>query len=121
MSSKWITVGSTLPNQTHWYDQVEVSKRRTANEATLLSAWRWWLPPAVVSLILILIFVDPFVGDWDALDYTVNALRGYPSSMALGRGFFLFFNHALYVLAHTIFGLAPERAFLVFKYAVVVQ
>jgi len=87
----------------------------------LLSAWRWWLPPAAVSLILILAFVDPFVGDWDALDYTVNALRGYPSSMALGRSLFIFYNHALYILAHTFFGLSPERAYLVFKYAVVAQ
>ena len=100
---------------------MEFSKRRTANESTLLSAWRWWLPPAAVSLILILAFVDPFVGDWDALDYTVNALRGYPSSMALGRSLFIFYNHALYVLAHTFFGLSPERAYLVFKYAVVAQ
>ena len=97
------------------------SKRSTANETTLLSAWRWWLPGAAVSVILILVFVDPFVGDWDALDYTVNAVRGYPSSMALGRSLFIFYNHALYYLAHTAFGLPAERAYLVFKYAVVVQ
>ena len=87
----------------------------------LLAAWRWWLPPAAVSLILILLFVDPFIGDWDALEYTVSALRGYPSSMALGRSLFIFYNHALYVAAHALFGLSPQRAYLLFKYAVVVQ
>jgi len=87
----------------------------------LLSAWRWWLPPAALSLILILVFVDPFIGDWDALEYTVSALRGLPSSMALGRNLFIFYNHALYVVAHAVFDLSPERAYLLFKYTVVVQ
>lgn len=96
-------------------------KKRTGNGPTLLSAWRWWLPPAVVSLILILVFVDPFIGDWDALEYTVSALRGYPSSMALGRSLFIFYNHALYVVAHAVFDLPPQRAYLLFKYAVVAQ
>jgi hypothetical protein len=87
----------------------------------LLSAGRWWLLPAALSLILILVFVDPFIGDWDALEYTVSALRGYPSSMALGRSLFIFYNHALYVVAHAVFGLTPERAYLLFKYTVVAQ
>src|SRR6266498_2627876 len=87
----------------------------------LLSAWRWWLPPAALSLILILVFVDPFIGDWDALEYTVSALRGSPSSMALGRNLFIFFNHALYVIAQAVFDLPPERAYLLFKYTVVAQ
>jgi hypothetical protein len=91
------------------------------NGKSLRSAWRWWLPPAVLSLILILVFVDPFIGDWDALEYTVNALRGYPSSMALGRNLFIFYNHALYVIAHAVFDLPPQRAYLLFKYAVVAQ
>jgi hypothetical protein len=86
-----------------------------------LSAWRWWLPPAIISLVVTLIFVDPFIGDWDALDYTVSALRGQPSSMALGRGLFIFYNHALYVVAHALFPLPPEHAYLLFKYAVVAQ
>src|SRR6266849_2457749 len=86
-----------------------------------MSAWRWWLPPAIVSLVLILTFVDPFIGDWDALEYTVSAVRGYPSSMALGRGLFIFYNHALYLAAHSIFNLSPQRAYLLFKYVVVVQ
>ena len=88
---------------------------------TLLSAWRWWLPPAAVALILILVFLDPFIGDWDAVEYTLSALRGYPSSMALGRSLFIFFNHGLYLVAHTVFGLRPQQAYLLFKYAVVAQ
>lgn len=87
----------------------------------LLAAWRWWLLPAIVFLILILVFVDPFIGDWDALEYTLSALRGYPSSMALGRNLFIFYNHALYVFAHAVFGLPPQRAYLLFKYTVVAQ
>jgi len=37
-------------------------------------------------------------GDWDALEYTLSALRGYPSLMALARSLFIFFNHELYVI-----------------------
>jgi 4-amino-4-deoxy-L-arabinose transferase-like glycosyltransferase len=75
----------------------------------------------VVSIVLILTFVDPFIGDWDGLDYTILSLRGSPSSMALGRGLFTFFNHAIYVLAHALFKVQPRDAYLIFKYAVVVQ
>ena len=66
-------------------------------------------------------FVDPFIGDWDGLDYTMLSLVGYPSSMALGRNLFIFENHALYKFAHLFFGVQPESAYLIFKYAVVVQ
>jgi hypothetical protein len=83
--------------------------------------WRWWLPPAAVALVLILIFVDPFIGDWDALEYTLSALHGLPSSMALGRSLFILFNHELYVIAHAVFHLQPQHAYLLFKYAVVAQ
>src|SRR5258708_5358693 len=95
--------------------------RTSANGPALLSAWRWWLPPAAIALVFILVFVDPFIGDWDALEYTLSALRGYPSSMALGRGLFIFFNHALYLVAHAVFHLQPQQAYLLFKYAVVAQ
>src|SRR6185503_3641426 len=87
----------------------------------LRGQWRWWLPPAAVALVLILVFVDPFIGDWDALEYTLSALRGYPSSMALGRNLFIFYNHALYLAAHATFDLQPPQAYLVFKYFVVAQ
>ena len=97
------------------------AKRQMTNGKSLLAEWPWWLAPAAISLILILVFVDPFIGDWDALEYTVSALRGYPSSMALGRSLFIFSNHGLYVLAHAVFNLPPQRAYLLFKYAVVAQ
>lgn len=86
-----------------------------------MAAWRWWLPPALLSLALALVFVDPFAGDWDALDYTTLALAGRPSSMIGGRMLFIFTNHALWRLAHALFGLRPEQAYLLFKYAVVLQ
>jgi hypothetical protein len=84
-------------------------------------AWAWWLPPAIVALILALLFVDPFIGDWDGIDYTMLSLAGYPSSMALGRNLFIFGNHGLYLIAHSLFNVQPEHAYLVFKYAVVAQ
>jgi hypothetical protein len=79
------------------------------------------LLPAVIALVLVLCFVDPFIGDWDGLDYTMLSLTGYPSSMALGRNLFIFSNHALFVAAHSLFHLQPENAYLLFKYAVVAQ
>jgi len=81
----------------------------------------FWLPPAVVGLFLALIYLNPFIGDWDGLDYTVASIRGEPSSMALGRALFTLTNHALYVIAHKAFGLSPEHAYLIFKFVVVVQ
>jgi len=95
--------------------------RTSANGPALFSEWRWWLPPAAIALVFILVFVDPFIGDWDALEYTLNALHGTPSSMALGRGLFIFFNHALYVFAHAVFHLQPRHAYLLFKHVVVAQ
>src|SRR5258708_29551902 len=83
--------------------------------------YRYWLPPALVGLALTFLFLNPFIGDWDGLDYTVFSLRGVPSSMALGRSLFTLFNHGLYTLAHAIFGVRPEQAYLLFKYAVVAQ
>ncbi|HEX9630618.1 MAG TPA: glycosyltransferase family 39 protein, partial [Pyrinomonadaceae bacterium] len=90
-------------------------------QTSFLKAWLWWSIPALLGLILVLWFVDPFIGDWDGLDYTMLSLAGYPSSMALGRSLFIFENHALYALAHHIFNVQPENAYLIFKYAVVVQ
>jgi hypothetical protein len=84
-------------------------------------AWRWWLPPVILALLFTLYFVDPFAGDWDALDYTVNAVAGVPSSMLFGRMLFIFTNHAAYRIAHALFGLQPDHAYLLFKYMVVVQ
>ncbi|HEX9919502.1 MAG TPA: glycosyltransferase family 39 protein, partial [Pyrinomonadaceae bacterium] len=84
-------------------------------------AWRWWLPPAILALLLTIFFRDPFAGDWDALDYTVNAVRGQPSSMLFGRMLFIFTNHAAYRVAHALFGLQAEHAYLLFKYMVIAQ
>src|SRR5438105_854654 len=94
---------------------------REGQAKACLKFWRWWLPPVALSLILTLIFVDPFIGDWDAFEYTLGALRGAPSSMAMGRSLFIFYNHALYLIGHALFGLPPQRAYLLFKYVVVAQ
>src|SRR5437667_993016 len=94
---------------------------RIASEKSFLRAYPFWLAPALVALVLTLIYLNPFIGDWDGLDYTVFSLRGEPSSMALGRSLFTLFNHGLYTLAHAIFGVPPEQAYLLFKYAVVAQ
>lgn len=79
------------------------------------------MPPAVIALALVLYFVDPFIGDWDGLDYTTLALEGYPSSMALGRNLFIFSNHFLYLASRALFDVQPDSAYLIFKYAVVAQ
>ena len=71
------------------------------------------MPPALVGLALVLYFVDPFIGDWDGMDYTMLSLAGYPSSMALGSNLFIFGNHALFVVAKTLFNLQPENAYLI--------
>src|SRR5829696_1419775 len=92
-----------------------------AGTVSFWRAWRWWLPPALIALALVLYFVDPFIGDWDGLDYTILSVEGYPSSMALGRNLFIFSNHALFVIARTLFQIQPENAYLIFKYAVVAQ
>ncbi len=68
-----------------------------------------------------LYFVDPFIGDWDGLDYTILSVEGYPSSMALGRNLFIFTNHALFLVAYNLFNVQPEDAYLIFKYVVVAQ
>ena len=86
-----------------------------------LRAYPYWAPPALIALALALIYLNPFIGDWDGLDYTVFSLRGEPSSMALGRSLFTLSNHLLYVIAHAVFGVRPEQAYLLFKYAVVAQ
>lgn len=93
----------------------------TAPPQGIWEAWRWWLAPALVALALTLYFIDPFIGDWDGLDYTINAVNGTPSTMALGRLLFIFANHALFRIAHTVFHLPAEQAYLLFKYLVVAQ
>jgi hypothetical protein len=86
-----------------------------------MGAWRWWLPVALVAFALAFLLADPFAGDWDALDYTVLAIKGEPSTMLFGRMLFIFTNHFAYKLAHALFGLRPEHAYLLFKYMVVCE
>ena len=110
------------PLTTNTSDTFSIDKSSVpTGAASFWQTWRWWLPPAVIALALVLYFVDPFIGDWDGMDYTRLSLVGYPSSMALGRNLFIFTNHGLFVIARTLFGLEPESAYLVFKYAVVAQ
>jgi Dolichyl-phosphate-mannose-protein mannosyltransferase len=103
------------------------AETKTVGQATFeasqsfLHAWRWWSVPAVLAFILALIFMDPFIGDWDALDYTLASVRGRPSSMALGRSAFIFTNHAAWRVGNSLFGLSVENAYLLFKYMVVLQ
>jgi 4-amino-4-deoxy-L-arabinose transferase-like glycosyltransferase len=88
---------------------------------SLPGAWRWWIGPALVALSLSLIFTDPFIGDWDGLDYTLISIQGRPSSMALGRSLFIFANHGAWRAFHTLFGLSTENAYLLFKYLIVIE
>ena len=86
-----------------------------------LRAWRWWLPPALFALALAVLFADPFAGDWDALDYTVLAVKGEPSTMLFGRMLFIYTNHLAYRIAEALFSLRPDQAYLLFKYMVVAE
>jgi hypothetical protein len=86
-----------------------------------LKDYPYWLPPALVALVLTLIYLNPFIGDWDALDYTIFSLHARPSSMALGRSLFTLFNFALYQVAHLVAGIRPEHAYLLFKFTVVIE
>ena len=91
------------------------------NDRTFLESYRYWLPPALVSVILTLAYLNPFIGDWDGLDYTVASIQGEPSSMALGRALFTLTNHLVFSVAHNLFGVPPEHGYLIFKFMVVAQ
>ena len=93
----------------------------TSGRRNILIEWRWWIGPALLSLALALIFADPFIGDWDGLDYTLISIDGRPSSMALGRTLFIFANHGAWRVAHGLFGLQAEHAYLLFKYMIIAQ
>jgi hypothetical protein len=110
------------PLTTNTPDNSSVTRTQTgATTPSFCASWRWWAPPALIALALVLYFVDPFIGDWDGMDYTILSIAGYPSSMALGRNLFIFGNHALYTFAHNVFHVTPENAYLIFKYVVVAQ
>ena len=94
------------------------------NASAAAGFWKsyvYWLPPALLGLGLTVLYLNPFIGDWDGLDYTIASLRGEPSPMALGRSLFTLFNFALYTFAHKVFGVGPEYAYVFFKFAVVAQ
>lgn len=114
-----LTQISLTTNTSETFPLVQSSAQTGA--ASFWRAWRWWLPPAVIALALVLYFVDPFIGDWDGLDYTMLSLEGYPSSMALGRNLFIFANHFLYFVGRALFDVQRDSAYLIFKYAVVAQ
>lgn len=95
--------------------------KTTRGANPFLRSWRWWLPVSALAFILAVLFVDPFAGDWDALDYIVLALEPRPSSMLLGRMLFIFTNNALWRVAHGVFGMDAASAYLLFKYFVVLQ
>jgi hypothetical protein len=97
------------------------SSTPTPSSQTFLREYPYWLPPSLIVLVLSLIYLNPFIGDWDGLDYTIFSLHGRPSSMALGRSLFTLFNFALYKSAHATFGVSAQQAYLLFKYAVVAQ
>ena len=80
-----------------------------------------WIPLALVAWRLAWKFQDPFISDWDGFDYTVQAVSGQPSPLGLGRALFLGFNHWLWEIAHHLFGLPAEKAYLLFRYAVIAQ
>src|SRR5437763_11314479 len=93
----------------------------TEHPRKLLKDYCYWLAPALVALILTLVYLSPFIGDWDGLDYTIFSLHGRPSSMALGRSLFTLSNFILYRAGHVVLGLEPAHAYLLFKAAVVIQ
>src|ERR1051326_1610993 len=111
----------TQPLTRNTPDRLFLSRTQSGETTSFWRAWRWWAPPALIALALVLYFVDPFIGDWDGMDYTMLSIDGYPSSMALGRNLFIFGNHGLFVIARALFHVQPENAYLLFKYSVVVQ
>ncbi|PYS46130.1 MAG: hypothetical protein DMF68_20165 [Acidobacteria bacterium] len=98
-----------------------MSLNNVGSRRSFRQSWAWWIAPALVALSLSLLFIDPFIGDWDALDYTLSSIAGRPSSMALGRTLFIFTNHAAWATAHALFGLSTENAYLLFKYLIVAE
>jgi hypothetical protein len=111
----------TQPLTRNTPDRLFLSRTQSGETTSFWRAWRWWAPPALIALALVLYFVDPFIGDWDGMDYTMLSIDGYPSSMALGRNLFIFSNHLLFVIGNKLFHVPPEHAYLIFKYAVVIQ
>ncbi len=66
-------------------------------------------------------YQDEFISDWDGFDYTAYAVRGWPSTLGLGRSLFLGYNRLLWEIAHYWFNTPPEHAYLVLRYGVIAQ
>ncbi len=47
--------------------KMQASDSSIVETQSLLSAWRWWLPVALLTLTLALIFADPFAGGAEGL------------------------------------------------------
>ncbi|MBO0723592.1 MAG: hypothetical protein J2P41_22395, partial [Blastocatellia bacterium] len=80
-----------------------------------------WLPLLFLSWWLAWNFQDQFISDWDGFDYTSYTVKGYPTSLGLGRALFLGYNYLLWKIAHNWFALPAEHAYLVLRYAVIAQ
>lgn len=77
------------------------------------------LPLILASWWLAWKFQDKFISDWDGFDYTAYAVRGWPSTLGLGRSLFLGYNHLLWKIAHYCFNTPPEEAHLLIRYGVI--
>ena len=87
--------------------------------------WTWdyllWIPLALIAWRLAWKFQDPFISDWDGFDYTVQAVVNQPTPLGLGRAIFLGYNHWLWEIAHRVFSVPVEQAYIVFRYGVIAQ
>lgn len=80
-----------------------------------------WLPLALVAWRNAWKYQDAFISDWDGFDYTSLVVQGLPSPLGLGRALFLGYNRALWLIAHHLFNLPAEQAYLVLRYGVIAQ
>jgi hypothetical protein len=80
-----------------------------------------WIPLLIISWRLAWKFQDPFISDWDGFDYTIYSVKNLPSALGLSRALFLGFNHLLWQIAHRLFEVPLESAYLVFRYSVIAQ
>src|SRR3979490_1165119 len=85
------------------------------SEKSFLRAYHFWLAPALVALALTLIYLNPFIGDWDGLDYTVFSLPPQAPSIPWRRSLFTLFNHGRFKVAPAFFGVQPEDAYLILR------
>ena len=80
-----------------------------------------WVPLMVATWRPAWKFQDPFISDWDGFDYTVYAVNNLPTTLGLGRALFTGYNQLLWQVAHRVFDVPVEHAYLVFRYGVIAQ